>query len=178
LKMSETRIRPDKFSAGFYFMTLTRILGQPRRFFGDLPTEPGFKNPGGFLVVSSLFFTGASLLKGLSVQPVLMAAILLVNALGMALIASSLGYLVVLLTMGRCRTFSRFFSIYAFASGVTLLVAWVPNFIWLTEPWKWWLITVGLVHGCKFNWKQAVMVTAASFCLLVFIFWLLLPDII
>jgi len=173
----ETEAQPDKFSIGFYFKTLTRLLGKPRRFFTELPPEPGFKNPVGFLVVSSLLFAGASLLKGGYDQPVLMAAILLVNAMGMALIASSLGYLVVLLTMGRCRTFSRFFSIYAFASGVTLLAAWIPNFIWLTEPWKWWLIAVGLVHGCGFTWKQSLMVTTISFCLLVSIFWLLIPNI-
>lgn len=158
-------------------MSLTRILGQPRRFFADLPSEPGFKNPVGFLAVSGIFFMGASLMMNAPDQPALMGAILFVNAVGMALITASLGYLVVVLTMGRCRTFSRFFSIYAFAAGVTLLASWIPYFIWLTEPWKWWLIAVGLVHGCGFNWKQAILVTAASFSLLVFIFWLLIPNI-
>jgi len=173
----ETEARPDKFSIRFYFKTLTRLLGEPRKVFAAFPPEPGFKKPVGFLLISSLFFTGASLCVNAYTQPVIMAAILFINAVGMALIASSLGYLVVILTMGRCQTFTRFFSIYALASGVTLLASWIPYFVWLTEPWKWCLIAVGLVHGCGFNWKQATMVTAASFSLLVFIFWLLLPHL-
>jgi len=176
LRSSEKKEQATIFFVGFYFKTLTRILGKPRKFFAELPPEPGFIKPVGFLVLSSLFFTGASLIGIPYAQPALMGAILLVNAVGMALIASSLGYLVVLLTMGRCQAFTRFFSIYAFASGVTLLASWIPFFFWLTEPWKWWLIAVGLVHGCGFNWKQSLMVTAFSFSLLVFIFWLLLPD--
>ncbi|MDF1590289.1 MAG: YIP1 family protein [Desulfobacterales bacterium] len=174
--MFETDTQPDKFTLGLYFKTLTRLLGEPRKFFGELPPESALKRPVGFLLVSSLFFTGASLLVNTYVQPGLMSAILFVNAVGMALIASSLGYLAVLLTMGRCQTFTRFFSIYAFASGVTLLASWIPYFVWLTEPWKWWLIAVGLVHGCKFSWKQSLMVTAVSFSLVVFIFWLLIPN--
>lgn len=175
--MSETDTYPDKFSAGFYVRALTRILGQPRRFFAEFPPDQGFIKPVGFLVLSSLFFTGASLMVNVYTQPALMGAILFVNAVGMALIASTLGFLVVFLTMKRYRPFSRFFSIYAFAAGATLLASWIPNFIWLTEPWKWWLIAVGLVHGCGFNWKQAILVTTISFSLLVFIFWLLIPYI-
>ena len=174
--MFETQAQSDKFSIGFYFRTLTRILGEPRKFFAQFPQEPGFKNSGGFLLISGLFYTGAGLITNAYIQPALMAAILLINAVGMALIASSLGYLVVLLAMGRCQTFTRFFSVYAFASGVTLLASWIPYFVWLTEPWKWWLISLGLVHGCKFSWKQSLLVSAASFSLLVFIFWLLIPN--
>ena len=175
--MSETKTCLGNFSIGFYFKTLTRILGQPRKFFDTLPPEPGFIKPVGFLVFSSLFFTGASLMVNAFTQPALMGAILFVNAVGMVLIASVLGYLVVVLSMGRGQIFSRFFSIYAFAAGVTLLASWVPNFIWLTEPWKWWLIAVGLVHSCGFNWKQAMLVTMVSFSLLVLIFWMLIPNI-
>lgn len=173
---------PDKkdyanFSSGFYLSTLTRLLGEPRKFFKSLPPEPNFIQPVGFLVVSSLIFTGAGLLTGAYARPAVMAAILLVNAVGMALIASFLGYLVVILTMGKCQPFTKFFSIYAFASGVTLLAAWIPFFIWLTEPWKWWLIAVGLVYGCEFTWKQSLLVIAVSFSLLTLVFWLLLADL-
>jgi hypothetical protein len=176
LRSPETKVQAIFFSIGYYFKTLTRILGKPRDFFAELPPEPGFIKPVGFLVLSSLFFTGASLIANTYTQTALMAAILFVNAVGMALIASSLGYLVLILTMGRCQPFTRFFSIYAYASGVTLLASWIPNFIWLTEPWKWWLIAVGLVYGCKFSWKQSLIVTAVSFSLLVFIFWLLILN--
>ncbi|MEW6672253.1 MAG: YIP1 family protein [Thermodesulfobacteriota bacterium] len=169
--MFETDSQSDKFSIGFYFRTLTRLLGEPRKFFDEFPPEPGFIKPVGFLILSGLFFTIASLITNTYTQPALMAAILFVNAVGMPLIASSLGFVVIIWAMGRPQTFPRFFSIYAFASGVTLLASWIPYFVWFTEPWKWWLIAIGLVHGCGFSWKQSLMVTTASFGLLVFIFW-------
>lgn len=172
--MFKTQAQADKFTLGFYFKTLTRLLGEPRKFFAELPPEPGFIKPVGFLILSSLFFTGASLIGNTYTQPALMAAILFINAVGMTLIASSLGYLVVILTMGRCQTFTRFFSIYALAAGVTLLASWIPYFVWITEPWKWCLIAVGLVHGCGFNWKQSLMLTAVSFSFLALMFWLLI----
>lgn len=117
------------------------------------------------------------MLKGIYTQPALMFAVFLANAVGMVLISSVIGYLVVMLTMGRCQTFTRFFSIYAFAAGATLLASWIPYFVWLTEPWKWWLIAIGLVHGCGFNWKQSLTVTGISFALLVFIFWILVTKL-
>ena len=177
MKVSEIIAQEDKFSFGFYFKALTRILGRPHDFFAGLSWDAGWKQPVGFLVVSSLFSSGANLVQGMYARPVLMATIFLINAIGMVLIAAVLGYLVVLLTMGRCLSFTRFFSVYAYAAGVTLLASWIPFFFWLTEPWKWWLIAVGLVLGCGFNWKQAIMVTAFSFSLLVFIFWLLIPNV-
>ena len=108
--MLQTEPHPETFSIGFYFKAITRILGEPRGFFLDLPLEPGFKKPVGFLLVSSLLFSGASLLQGRLAQPALMAAIFFINALGMTLIASFLGYLVVLVTLGRYRPFNKFFS--------------------------------------------------------------------
>jgi len=171
--MYEAPVPLHHFSFGFYFKALTRMLAEPRRFFRELSWDAGWKQPVGFLIVSGLFSSLAGLTQGSYATPVLMGSIFFMNAVGMAVIAASLGYLVVIAVMGGCITFRRLFSIYAFSAGVTLLASWIPYFVWLTEPWKWWLIAVGLVHGCRFSWKQSLIVTAVSFSLVVFIFWLL-----
>ena len=123
----------EQFTLGFYFQTLTKILGQPRRFFSELSPDMGIKKPLGFLVVSSLFFSGASLVNNMPPQPVMLGGIFFINAMGMAFIAGGLGYMVMTMIMGQRVTFTRFFSIYALSSGVTLLASWIP-FFWITEP--------------------------------------------
>ena len=107
----------DRFTFGFYFQALTRILGSPRQFFSELPENMGFGKPFGFLLVSSLFFTGASL-TCINEKPVLMAGILLINAVGMPLIAAGIGFMAMTMTIGKRVTFTRLFAVYAFAEAL------------------------------------------------------------
>jgi len=165
------------FSLGFYFQALTKMLGEPRRFFSELPRAMGLKRPLGFLFVSSLFFAGASLMSNRPPNPVIMGSIFFINAMGMVFIAAGIGYLVMFMIMGRQVTFTRFFSIYALSFGVTLLASWLPFFMWLTEPWKWWLIGTGMVKGCGFRKIQAAVVIGVTIVVLVLFFWALLPII-
>jgi hypothetical protein len=165
----------EKFTFSFYFHTLTKLLGQPRIFFSELPQGGGLIKPLGFLVVCDLFFAGASLVSNRPPNPVFWASIYFINAVAMALIAAGLGFMVMVMMMGKRVTFTRFFSIYAFSSGVTLLAAWLPYFIWLTEPWKWWLIGTGMVRACKFSRTQAVFVIGVSIGIMVLFFDLLYP---
>ena len=167
----------ERFTIKFYFQTLTRILGAPRQFFSELPDEWGFRKPFGFLLLSSLFFTGASL-TCIHERPILMAGILLVNALAMPFITASISFLVMTMTMGKRVTFARLFAVYAFASGVTLLASWIPLFVWLTEPWKWLLIIFGMVKGCGLRWMQAILIIGLSIFILVLFFWSLTPVIL
>ena len=99
----------------------------------------------------------------------------MVNAIGMVLIAAALGYLVMALTIGKQVSFTRFFSVYAFSSGVTLLASWIPFFIWITEPWKWWLIGTGMVKGCGFSLSQALVIIGVSISVMFLLFWSVLP---
>jgi hypothetical protein len=161
---------------GFYFQALTRILGEPGQFFRELPEEPGFRKPFAFLIISSLFFAGASLTH-LNQRPVLMAGILLMNAVAMPFITAGIGFIVMAMTVGRLVSFSKLFAVYAFAAGATLLVSWIPLFVWFAEPWKWLLIALGMVKGCGMGWIQATLFIGLSIFILVLFFWSLTPLI-
>lgn len=165
----------ERFSLGIYFHTLTKMLGQPRRFFSEFPQDAGLKQPLGFLLVSSLFFAGASLMSNLTPNPLVMGGVFFINAMGMTFIAASIGFMVMIAIMGRRVTFARFFSIYALSAGVTLLASWLPFFIWLTEPWKWWLIGTGMVKGFGFGRVQVLVIIGVSVGLMFFFFWWVLP---
>ncbi len=166
----------NNFSVGFYFQSLAKVLGEPGAFFRELQ-DTGLKQPLGFLLVSSAFFAGASLLTRPSPGQILNGSILFINAVGMPFIAAGLGYMLMTLFFGKIVTFSRLFSIYAFAAGVTLLASWIPLFIWLTEPWKWVLIGMGLTKSCDFRWNQTVVVIGGSIGVMVLFFRSLLPFI-
>ena len=165
----------DPFSIGYYLQTVTGLLGQPRRFFSDLPGDLGIHKPLGVLLVSSLFFACASLVSLMPSRPIVTGLILLANAVGMALIGAVVGFGAATFVIGRRVAFSRFLSIYAFASGVTLLAAWVPFFLWLTELWRWWLIGTGMKNACGFNLSQALLIIGLSVLVIFLLFWSVLP---
>ena len=168
--------RGNRFTFAFYFLALQRVLGSPRLFFSELPGDLGFGKPFGFLLVSSLFYAGASLTH-VQGRPWLVGAILLFNALAMPFITAGAGFVVMALTMGRKVTFERFFAVYAFSSGVVLLASWIPLLVFVTEPWKWVLVGVGMIKGCGFKWTQTLMVIALSALIVVLFFWSLGPLI-
>ncbi|MEJ2726224.1 MAG: hypothetical protein P8175_16610, partial [Deltaproteobacteria bacterium] len=148
----------------------------PRRFFSNLPVKVGYSRSVGFLLVSSLFFTGASLTH-VQEQRFLMASILFVNSVAMPFIAAGVGFMIMTMTFrGRC-CFERLFAVYAFSAGIALLVSWIPLFLWLSEPWKWLLTGIGLVKGCGTRWFQALLVIGFSILVLILFFWSLGPLI-
>ena len=167
----------DRFTAGFYFKTLTQMLGSPGEFFKNLPEEVGFKLPFFFLFMSSLFFTGASL-TCIQERRLVIGGILLVNAVFMPFIASGVAYLMMTMTMGKRVAFSRLFAVYAFAGGVTMLASWIPLFVWLTEPWRWGLILMGMVKGCGLKWIQSLLIAGGSIFILLLLFWSLSPILV
>lgn len=169
--------RTCKFSLVFYFRTLTGTLSSPGKFFSELPDCTSIRPPLGCLLVSSLFYACAGLTQPHD-QPLLMAAILFLNAVFMCVISAVLGFGVMTMTIGRRVAFSRFFSVYAFCAAVTLLAAWIPLFVWITEPWKWLLIAVGLIKGCGLRWFQAVIIVCVSIFVMVLFFWSLGPIIV
>ena len=166
----------DRFTFGYYFQTLTKMLSSPGRFFGELPVETGFRRSLGFLIISGLFFSGASLTT-ISENQILMAVILLVNAISMPFVSAGITFMVITMAMGKRVTFQKLFSVYAYATGVTLLASWIPLFVWLTEPWKWILIVMGMVKGCGFSWGKAILIIAVSIFIVVLFFWSLGPVI-
>jgi len=166
----------SNFFSRFYFHALGKILGDPRNFFSQLPADSEFIKSLGFLIVSSLFFTGASVVSRMPPNPLYLGGIFFINAVGMVLISALLGYLVMVMFWGRSVAFKRLFCIYAFASGMTLLAAWIPFFIWFTEPWKWWLIGTGLGRSCGFGGRQIIIIIALSVGILTLLFGIALPP--
>lgn len=169
--------KKNRFTFKFYFQTITRVLGEPRLFFKEIPDDITLKKPVWFLVVSSMFSSIASLLASPPVSPLITSGIFFINAVGMTFIAAVLGYMIMIMITGRRVAFAKLLSIYAFSTGVTLLASWLPTFFFITEPWKWWLIWTGLVKGCEFAWWQAFIIVGASVGIIVLFFYSLLPLI-
>ena len=166
-----------KFNLRFYFYVLTRVVREPGRFFSSLPADIGLKRPVAFLLVSSLIYVTAGLATIMPSDPILLGSILLINAVGMTFIAAGLGYMLMLMFVGKQVSFLFFFSVYAFSSGVILLASWLPFFVWLTEPWKWWLIGTGMTKALGFRWTQAVLIIIVSFAVIALFFWSVLPVV-
>lgn len=160
-----------------YFKTLTAVWFSPGRFFGELPVSTGFGRPIVFLLLSSLLF-GAGNLLYLRERVLLKVAVLILNAVAMPFIASAFGYLIMTMMMGKRAGYPRLFSVYAFGSGATLVLAWFPFSLWFVEIWKWFLIGLGMVKGCAFRPLQAGAVIALSMIILILFFWSLGPVIL
>ena len=147
----------------FYSYSLIQLLIEPGLFFKELPEKTTLRRTLGFMVICCGFFAGASLLTGAYSRPVwIMAIIFFVNASGMIFISSLLGYTAMVMILGKRISFSIIFSLYAFSSGVTLFMSWLPFFLWFTEPWKWWLIYTGFKNTCGLTWKQALLILLVS----------------
>lgn len=163
-----------RFSLGFYLSAVTRIMGSPREFFANFGPVSGWGYSLPFLLLSSAIFTGARLM-GTVDRPLLWAAILMVNAVGMVFLASAAGYLTLVMTAGRTVGYGRFFGVYAYATGVALLASWVPFFLFIAEPWKWWMIGVGMTRGLGLRPFRAFLVILLSVAVLVLFFVSLRP---
>lgn len=147
----------------FYSNSLIELLIEPGLFFRELAGKTTLKRTLGFMLICCGFFSMASLLTGVYSKSVFLTGIIFfVNAAGMILIASLLGYTAMVLIFGKRSSFSIIFSLYVFASGVTLFISWLPFFLWFSEPWKWWLIYTGYKNICGFTWKQALIILVIS----------------
>lgn len=167
----------DKFSMPFYVQAVLRILGHPRRFFSELPQTIGMLPSFVFLVISALFFCTATLVNTRVHAFYITGGIYLFNAVGMVLIMAGLGYMVMILGIGPKVAFARLFSVYALCSGVTLLISWVPYLVIFTEPWKWYLIGIGLTKGCGMKLREALLIISLSLTIWILFYWLLIPVI-
>jgi hypothetical protein len=160
----------------FYFNTLTQSISQPQRLFSRLPLDLGAAKPLGYLVISSLFFAAASTMTTFTNNPALFLGLYFVNAMSMTAIAAGLGYMMIFIIKGgKNIAFHQVFSIYAISSGTTLLAAWVPCFLIISEPWKWWLIGTGMTRSCRLTVLQAIGVIGLSVGIIVCAFRWLLP---
>ncbi len=163
------------FNFGAYVSTLTQLISEPGFFFSRLTWNEGFKRSLRFLLVSGLFFTLASLLSRFYEKPLIMGLVLFIGSMGMVVVSVGIGYLVMRMTPGRNVEFAHFFSIFAHAAGASLHLSWIPLFVVVSEPWKWWLIGTGLKKSCGLEGRRVFLIIGLSFGMLVLVFGLLLP---
>jgi len=145
-------------SCKFYGYAVIQILIEPRRFFTELPDNTKLLNSLGFCVICSLFFALAGLLTGSYPHPIKMGMIFFFSSIFMVFISTGLSYMIMVMTIGKQSSFEQLFNVYAFSSGMVLLVSWMSFFLWFTEPWKWWLVYTGFKNTCQFSWKPAFLI--------------------
>lgn len=153
-----------------YFQILNRMLVSPGQFFGHDIQGIHLGRAMGLLILSSLFFTLAGL-NLLQHSSLVMSVIHFLNALIMPSISAVIGYVLIKKGLRQPVGFSKVFTVYALASGLTLLMSWIPLFLFITEPWKWFLIGLGMVKRCGLSWRQALFVITVTVLFLIFGFW-------
>lgn len=147
----------------FYAEAFIQLLIEPGAFFRELPRRATPLSSLGFMMICCVFYTVASLLTGALGRPTwISAGILFINASGMVLIGTVLGYIAMVMVIGRPISFGMVFGIYVFATGLPLFLSWLPFFAWLTEPWKYWLIYTGFRNTCNISRKLALLILFLS----------------
>ena len=159
----------------YYFSVQARMLKDPGGVFSEHLPHHGVKRFLGVLLTSGIIYSLACILISRPEAYFVYGMVLMVNALGMAFIAAAIGYGLTRMITGRWVPFTRLLSIYALASGITLLVAWLPYSLWFTEPWKWWLIGAGLTGCFAIKKSQALLIIIGSIGILVLLFGAFLP---
>ena len=157
-----------------YLTALTALLCRPKDFFRACRPAAPLPQALRFLSLSACFSAAASAV-GAGAHALPVAAILMINALGMTVISAGLGYMAMVMAAGRRVAFGAFFGVYAYSAGTTLIFSWVPFSFWFTEPWKWWLIWTGLVHGLGLPRRLTLAVIMLTVCILTLFFQSLLP---
>ena len=165
----------QKFRWTGYFGILSKIVKDPKSFYRENANETSVVNPIFVLVISGLVFTIASAVMAMPNSTVLMILILFVNAVGMVLVTSGLGFMVMMITQKNKVPYRKILSIYAYASGAVLIIAWMPFMLWIAEIWRWWLIGNGLMAGCGYKLKESLIIIFLSLFILILFFWTLVP---
>lgn len=150
--------------------TVKRLFLKPGNFFGELPESPGFKKPLLFLLTSSFILAAlrTPFVPGGSIP---LALIILINGLAMPVVSAAIGYGIMFVALKRKVSWARLLALYAYASGITYLISWLPLATWIGEPWKWILIAIGLVRGFGLARGQAAAVVAGSVLLIILFFY-------
>ena len=155
--------------------SLIQLVTAPGRFFESRRRELDPVASGGFLIISALLFTVATLVYHQSQANWISGAILMGNAVGMVLILSFVSYIVMVLSVGKKAGFQQVFSVYAYASGASLMAAWVPHLLIFTELWRWGLVGIGLTRGCGLKWTASSWVIGCSIIVMTILLQSVLP---
>jgi hypothetical protein len=168
--MKEDLPRGENFSRYFYMQAVKALVLKPGEFFKDLPQSPGFKKPFLFLL-TSCFILAALRTPFVPGGSIPMALIILINGLAMPVISAAIGYGIMFVALKRKLSWPRMLALYAYGSGVTYLISWLPLATWIGEPWKWILIGIGLVRGFDLTRGQAAGVVVGSVLVIMLLFY-------
>ncbi len=167
-----------KFTIGGYFNTVSSIISSPSHFFRTLPKESSLRRPMVFLLVSSIFYSVVSI-SYLYDNSGVIGLIFLANALFMPFLAAVFSFSVAaVMPLAEKPSFSLVFSVYAYASGVVMLLSWIPSLGWLFELIRGVLVTIGLVKYCCLRIIPALIIVILTIALLLLFFWTLIPLVI
>jgi hypothetical protein len=168
-------IRIGTLSFATHGRTILQLLTAPGTFFEN--RRDRLVSPASlvFLVISTLLFTVASLVFQQSPKPLVTSAILIGNALGMVLILSFISYMVMILSMGQKASYRQVLSVFAYASGTSFMIAWIPHMLIVSEPWRWYLIGIGLTRGCGLKWMGSIWIMICSITITTIFFRSILP---
>ena len=159
-----------------YFRSLVLMLKRPGDFFNGLSEKDGYGRAAAFLLFSSIFFACASLMA-IRDRHLQIVAIFWVNAVGMPMISAFFCFMITTLARRRRVSFSMMFAIFAYAAGTVMLVSWVPFFVWATEPWKWYLVCLGMVNALGMKWRQALLAAGLTVASLYLFFYSIFPVV-
>ena len=171
---SEEDLKRGAFFAR-YFRAVYEMLLHPGSFYERLSPQIGYSSP-------IIFLFSCSILYGIfgsfyTVQKnMLFAVVYFINAFLMPFITAFLAYLATLFLCRRAFSYQTLLAIIAYAN-VTLLLAWIPGFSWVTGIWKFYLIGLGMVKVGRITALKAFVTLLAMAGTLLLLIQLLLPGV-
>lgn len=169
----------NQFIHEYYVRPIASAIQNPGLLFCSIKNE-NRKSPVhalGIVIVSSSISALAGTLMSQKTNFFILYFVFFVNALGMMFISSGLGYLIAKIVVRPSVKMAPILNIYALSFAVTLLFSWIPYSIWLTEPWKWWLIGTGLINGIGIEFWRALLIIILSISVMIGLFWVVFKII-
>ena len=160
----------------YFFSTQLRLMRRPDLAFEELFRNPDLIRMGVIFFMSAALYCCASLIFSPTGQPVAQAAVLALNTIGMVLVEIVIGYILVAILTGTFVSLKMITVIYAVSWATMLMIAWIPFSLWLTEPWKWLLIGIGLKKQYHLKGWKAILIVLSSIVLIVWIFNRFIPS--
>lgn len=174
-EQGEESPRAPRFGVGVYFKMLQMLIVSPRQFFTAMGEDTAISGCAfKFLLISGVFHS-CVYMTYFTERTAAVAIALVLNALGMPVLLAGLTHLAHAMTSSDKISFRKLFAIYAFATGTTMIVSWIPAVHILTELWRFILVVIGLVKACGLSWVRSVLLVLAGVVLLLMLFWSLFP---
>ncbi len=150
------------FTLRGFFNDAGWLLVAPGQFFSRHPGPADWRRAAGLFSAAAILASSLSLMFVRSGAPLFGMGIFVFNALGIVMISTLFGFLVLQIIPGVSLSFPRLLCFYAYAGSWPLLLSCIPGAALLSEIWKWWLVGIGLTRSGVLLWWQALIVVAGS----------------